>query len=267
MKTLKHLFVVVAWLGSTASVAMDRLGMTEAEVRSMPPICIAKMTGGELAKQWTGMVGPDFVHVHHYCMGINYLSRAYGASNGRDRGFMLKNAHDNLMYMVKAASPSFAVMPDVYLNLGIVYRMRGDSAQAMTSFHKAIELNPRMARAYRELADSYMALRNRPKALEVVTDGLRHNPETRSLQRLYMELGGKLPYPEPVAKRETTPESMALGMRQNEAGGGEASIAPTAPASRADSVDAPANQSGQEAAPQPKIGSPSNPFCRFCPPE
>lgn len=267
MNTLKYSFLLAAMLGANAGLAMDRLGMTEAEARGMPPVCIAKMTGGELAKQWSAMVGPDFVHVHHYCMGINFLSRAYGARDRQDRGFQLKNAHDNLMYMVKAASPAFVIMPDVYLNLGIVYRMRSETGQAIASFQKAIELNPQASRAYRELADSYVTIGDRAKALAIITDGLRQNPETRSLQRLYAELGGKLPYPEPIAKSAPDSEAAPAVGRAEQNAGAKAAPEPLPPVAQPDGTNAGAGQAPQESQPQPVPGSPTNPYCRFCPQE
>ncbi len=250
-------------MSANSSVGMDRLGMTDSEIASMPPVCIARMSGGDQYNQWRTALGPDFDHTHHYCMGINYLNRAYKSRDRRDRGFNLKNAQDNLMYMVKAASPTFSLMPDVYLNLGFVHRMSGRTGEAAASFTKAIALNPQTPRAYRELADFYAASGNRTKALEVVTDGLKHNPGTKSLQRYFRELGGKLPYPEAVVKQPLAGDAK-----------GEIEPAvtpePAQPAKEPASAATEANRLPPDAdrAPQaepPKVGSPKNPYCRFCP--
>ena len=48
--------------------------------------------------------------------------------------------------MVTHAEPTFSLMPDVYLNLGVVHSLTNQTAQAITYFNKAIELNPRQPR-------------------------------------------------------------------------------------------------------------------------
>lgn len=233
---------------------------TDAEMASLPPYCKTKMKtnqGSPEYNAWAATLGKDFQHTHHYCAGINFINRYYAARTALDKRTNLKDAETNLQYMVSHAEPTYSLMPDVYLNLGVVYSLSNRPAQAITNYNKAIELNPRLPKAYAGLADFYLQGKQNAKALEIVTEGLRHNPETRSLQRRYKELGGKLPYPEPVAVAEkvepVAEPAKATAMDQ------------AAPASD------PAAASPGEAAPAapaivtPKIGSPTNPYCRFCP--
>lgn len=233
---------------------------TDAEMTSLPPYCKAKMKtpqGSPEYNAWEATLGKDFLHTHHYCAGINFINRYYGARTQMDKRGTLHEAETNLQYMVTHAEPTYSLMPDVYLNLGVVYSLSGQPARAITHFNKAIELNPRLPRAYTGLADYYLKSKQSAKALEIVTEGLRHNPETRSLQRRYKELGGKLPYPEPVSVAEK--------------------VEPVAEPAAATDKAAPASDSALAASPSeaapaaapaivtPKIGSPTNPYCRFCP--
>jgi tetratricopeptide (TPR) repeat protein len=258
MNVRAQLFLFLAlMMSANASLAREQWGMTDSEVASMPPLCKGRMNGGAEYKHWKSILGPDFGHTHHYCMGINYLNRAYKAKDERDRDFNLQNAHNNLMYMVKAASPTYSLMPDVYLNLGKVSRLRKNIGEAVTNYSKAIELNPRQPSAYRELTDIYAAIGQRTKALEVVTDGLRHNPGTKSLQRYYHELGGKLPYPEPVAttvtmERKDPPAPADVNATQTLPSESQLATPETSPQSAGEDYRKP-------------IGSPTNPYCRFCP--
>lgn len=240
--------MVMGMLSAYAN-AVEPWAPTDAEMASLPPYCKARMKSGQGSpeyKMWEGTLGKDFLHTHHYCAGINFINRYYRARSRQDKQFNLRSAQDTLSYMVGSASPSYSLMPDVYLNLGVVYSLMNQPAQAITHFHKAIELNPRQPKAYNALSDYYAKTQQSAKALEIVTKGLRHNPDTKSLQRRYRELGGKLPYPEPVAAAEAQP------VKQEEPVGPAASPESTTPAP-------------VEPIAEPSIGSPTNPYCRFCP--
>jgi len=263
MSFLRPLLFLALMMSVDASLAKGWGGMTDSEIASMPPLCRARMNGGAEFKHWRSILGPDFDHTHHYCMGINFLNRAYNAKDKRNKGFNLNNARTNLQYMVNAASPTYSLMPDVYLNLGTVYRLSGRVGEAAASFNKAIALNPQLPSAYRELADFYATTGNRTKALEVVTDGLRHNPGTQSLQRYYRELGGKLPYPEAVDKTTNSEETKDVVKPEE-----TLEAAQPARESASEATDANRVTSQTDQAPKaepPKIGSPKNPYCRFCP--
>jgi len=116
---------------------------------------------------------------------------------------------------------------------------------------------------YIAVADNYKESGNKTKALELVTEGLKINPDSKGLKRRYTELGGKLPYPEAVDK--TTPvEGSKVENKPEEKLGVEQP--PREAASEVADADKPAAQI--ETIPQvepPKIGSPKNPYCRFCP--
>lgn len=230
---------------------------TDTEMVSLPPYCKVKMKSSPASteyKTWESTLGKDFMHTHHYCAGLNFLNRYYRSRNNGDKRYNLKNAVDNFNYMVDHAAPGYSLMPEIYLNRGLAFSLMQQAGAAMTDLNKAIELNPKQPRAYNVLADYYVKTRQKPKALETVTQGLRHNPDTRSLQRRYTELGGKLPYPAPVAVVAPTP------------------VEPVAkPETAAASEPATAGEAGQTPAPAveapvtpPPIGTPKNPYCRFC---
>lgn len=241
----------------TQAGAVEPWVPTDAEMVSLPPYCKAKMKsnpGSPDYKTWESTLGKDFMHTHHYCAGINFLNRYYRSRNIGDKRYNLKNAVDNFNYMVDHASPDYSLMPEVYLNRGLAFSLMQQPGAAMTDLNKAIQLNPGQSRAYNVLADYYVKSRQKGKALDTVTEGLRHNPGTRSLQRRYTELGGKLPYPAPaVAAAPPVVEPVA---KPDTAATGE----PT-PAGEAGQTPAPAAEA--PVAPPP-IGTPKNPYCRFC---
>ena len=245
MRIKNVLMVLVGGLVVLATQANGQFAPTDAEIQNLPAFCVARLKGGPEAVIWRQTLGKDFIHVHHYCNGLNHINRYYRAKREQDKRHFLSVAEGNLRYMVTNAEPTFSLMPDVYLNLGVVYSLTNQTAQAITHFNKAIELNPRQPKAYNALSDYYAKVKQSAKALEIVTTGLRYNPDTKSLRRRYSELGGKLPYPEPI---EPAPAAEVQSVKQEE---------PAEPASTS-SIQV-------EPIAEPAIGSPTNPYCRFCP--
>jgi len=250
--------IVMGMLSAHAN-AVEPWAPTDSEMASLPPYCMARFKSGQDSpeyKMWEGKLGKDFLHTHHYCAGINFINRYYRSRSQQDKRFNLNQAQNNLQYMVANADPGYSLMPDVYLNLGVVHSLTNQTAQAITHFNKAIELNPRQPKAYNALSDYYVKTKQSAKALAIVTTGLRHNPDTKSLQRRYTELGGKLPYPEPV---EPTPAVDIETAKSEEP-----------PTPTPSSVEPAASPTTVQPAPlesiaEPQIGSPTNPYCRFCP--
>jgi hypothetical protein len=252
---------IVMGILSAHANAVEPWVPTDSEMASLPPYCKAKMKsspGSPEYKAWESTLGKDFDHTHHYCAGINFINRYYRARSQQDKRFNLNNARTNLQYMVDHADPDYSLMPDVYLNLGVVYSLMNQTAQAITHFNKAIELNPRQPKAYNALSDYYAKTKQFAKALEIATTGLRHNPDTKSLQRRYTELGGKLPYPAPI---EPTPAVEAEAVKPE--------VPPTPTPSSVEPAASPTTTTAPPAPvkpiAEPQIGSPTNPYCRFCP--
>jgi len=223
-----------------------------AEMAMLPPYCAARFDEqSEAFKTWRSTMGQDFIHVHHYCAGLNFVNRALGmVSSDKGRQGTLEAALRNFDYMLTNTHPDFYLRPEILMNRGIALSMMNRTGEAIGDLLKSIEANPDQPRAYLTLAEMYEKQKNRAKALETVTEGLRHNPDIKSLQRRYTELGGKLPYPEPIRPAPVAAQTDKPG-----------DVPGDAPAAAA---GAPATSTGDADAP-PKIGSPTNPYCRFCP--
>ena len=257
----------IGWTGLAALFAVPAAqaawAPTAAEMAALPAYCGARFNeGSEAFKTWRSTMGGDFIHIHHYCAGLNFLNRSYGMSSTKDRQGTLGGAVREFDYVLTHASPEFYLRAEILMNRGVALSLLKKPGEAIANLNQAIEKNPELPRAWMTLADMYDAQKQRTKALETVTEGLRHNPGTRSLQRRYSELGGKLPYPEPIKLAPVEPP--------------QAAVAPETPAQPVESPTAanqPATAAAQpaEATPAqpaeaaPKIGSPTNPYCRFCP--
>ena len=247
----------IGWTGLAALFAVPAAqaawAPTAAEMAALPAYCGARFNeGSEAFKTWRSTMGGDFIHIHHYCAGLNFLNRSYGMSSTRDRQGTLGGAVREFDYVLTHASPEFYLRAEILMNRGVALSQLKRPGEAIANLNQAIEKNPELPRAWMTLADMYDAQKQRAKALETVTEGLRHNPGTRSLQRRYTELGGKLPYPEPI---KPEPPAQATTPPMAEPAAGAAEPVETAPVQTTDAPETTA----------PKIGSPTNPYCRFCP--
>ncbi len=240
---------------------------TEDEFRSLPQYCKVKMTQPESSpewQQWHQTLGKDFLHVHHYCAGMNFAARSYRLPDEKDRIYFRKKAFTNFQYMFEHADATFSLMPDIYMSRGRLYMSGSDATLAMADFKKAAELRPDMASAYLAQADWLVKFKKPDQALVVVTEGLRHAPDSKSLQKRYVSLGGKPPYPEPVAKvPEKAPAAPAPSPEPAPAAA--EGQRPGQPATATSQPEKAAEPEPAVEQPAEKIGNATNPWCRFCP--
>lgn len=237
--------------------ALAEFAPSQAEIAALPAFCAAKLgegTNPEPAKVWRASMGSDFTHMHHYCFGLNFMNRAR-RTNGSPGA-----AVGQFDYVLKNTSPGFYMRPEILMNRGIALSMMKRNGEAVADLLKSIELDPKQPRAYMALSDLYEKQKNRSKALDIVTGGLRHNPGTKSLQRRYTALGGKLPYPAPDQAAAAEASAAQITATPTSAAANSANPAASAP-----TPASPAVESAAESAAIPKIGSPKNPYCRFCP--
>jgi tetratricopeptide (TPR) repeat protein len=230
---------------------------TPAEMAALPPYCAARFNEGtEAFKSWRSTMGGDFIHIHHYCAGLNFLNRARGSVSSKNNGTLGAVVRE-FDYVLTHASPDFYMRSEILMNRGIALSMMKRHGEAVSNLLQAIERDAKQPRAYMALADLYDKQKNRSKALETVSEGLRHNPDVRSLQRRYTELGGKPPYPAPV---EPVPAEHPAAKPDEAVASDPTPASPAAPSAGASEPPA-----AVEPVAPAKIGSPKNPYCRFCP--
>lgn len=259
---MRFVLVAVVALGAAtrASAAVDHRYYNESDIPRMPEYCKVKFLAPQDSpewRMWQQRIGHNFIDLHHYCAALNFMNRYWSARDANDRGFYLKNALDNFNYMVKAEKPDFLLRAELYSRRGEVFKLNGKSGEAERDFRHAIELSPRLTRPYLQLIDLYEGRKQRNAALELATLGLRHNPDSKAMQRRYLELGGRKPFPEPFAATAKT---------------GAAPVVPDQPPASKSDAEAPVVPAIEEtapatASPPAAIGSPKNPYCRFCPPD
>lgn len=235
---------------------------TAVEMMRMPPPCVARYKAGRGSPEWNTyreQIGSNFNDFHHYCNALNWVNRYWGAQSAKERGYALQRAMDNFNYMVNTEKPDFALRAELYSNRGEVFKLMGKLGEAAKDFNHALSINPRLLKPYLQIADMHVAGKSTARALEAVTEGLRQLPDSKALQRRYLELGGKKPFPEPTltqASELVTPQAAAVTQVPE-------TVVEPGPDHAAPSVSEPTKATE----PHPVIGTPNNPYCRFCPPE
>lgn len=259
-------------LGLGEAWAIGSFKPTPAELAALPAFCgpRAEPWGNQSdrpeVKPWLAIYGPDWGHMHHYCSGLNFINQSYRATSAYEKERVLRAAIREIDYTIRNTRKGTPLAAELLMARGTALVGLKRYSEAGQNLESALAIAPKLRRAYVALADVYVTLKQRDKALHIVAEGIRHNPESTVLKRRYDELGGKQPYPEPyvaetpvaqpaIAAPETPAEVAPSGQppEQSEASPPAAQETPASPAAQ----DVPAT-------PAP-IGSPTNPYCRFCP--
>jgi len=235
----------------------------EDEFSKLPPYCKAKL-GKNVppsdAIAWRSSLGMDYQHIHHYCSGLNVMNYYYRTTGEAYKQKVLKVAVNQFSYMVDKATPTWVLMPEIYANRGEAYILAGKFGEGLSDLKKAISLNPHILKPYLTLANHYIRQKQTRNAMEIITEGLKHNPEHKGLQRRYLELGGQKPFPEPYAQTRT--EETPIVEKQDAAPASQGDVVSD---TTAQTQSPPATEPDTEQNTAPKIGGPGNPYCRFCP--
>lgn len=195
--------------------------------------------------------------MNHYCDCLRFYNRALAARTKSNRDYLLDESLGGCNYVLDHTSADFAFRPELHYRNGQAYEMKGDTAKAEMEYLRALNSNPAaVPEVYQALGDIYERRKQKTKALEFFTEGLRHSPESKALRRRYLELGGKEPFPKPHVKA-ATPKARPPGEAAAPA------ARPEPPATAPGEVAKPAAPVAQP--PRQVIGSPTNPWCRFCP--
>jgi tetratricopeptide (TPR) repeat protein len=239
--------------------AAESFTPSAAELRLLPAFCTDRLQKGSSGKgvAAAAQLGQgNYLHIHHYCFAANFVNRARRTLNRKDRSYNLGLAKNNYNYVIKATEPRFWMRPQIYVELGKVHLQLKEVGDANRLFNDALAFNPEYEPAYHALIDMYKDVGRGKDALEVATAGLRQVPASVSLKKVFLDLGGKEPFPEPIGPAAQAPSDSVSSPDQASVNAG--ATADTAPdtATAAPTDDAP---DGSE--PIPENG------CRFCPPD
>ena len=240
---------------ATSAYSLEPFAPSEAELANLPPICVKRLTG-----KMTPQEGAMYPSVHHYCYGLNFINRAARARDASSRSFNLTSAKGEINYTIKASPPGHWLLPQLYTDLGRTHLKLKEADQAVGAFSQAIKVNNAFEPAYRGLIEAFRAVGSPSAVLDVARSGLRYLPDSKYLKKVYLESGGKEPFPEPAAKETETPgvkrNNSSAEEDQNDRQSVEGVVQSGAETPEASGVQ---DEVSQEDA--------TGRACRFCPPE
>lgn len=263
--------------------------VTAAETAAMPPVCklivvekpnahidqYAQRKNAALFDRPEYRMAKNATHVHHWCRAVISRQRYYAARTQQQRRAYMGDFYDEMDYVIRNMDPAWPYMPMMHAEKGEMYLLDKKYAEAMNHALSAVKLNPAFSRGYVLLVNVYIGMGQKDKALEAATEGIKRNPASSALKKMYDDLGGVKPYPaepvatpakpaqEPEAKPETKPEEQDPSAQlppvsTDEFKSADEEAAVTQPL-----------RSPEEAPPPPDSAAPapSGPkkYCRFCP--
>ena len=253
------ILVVFELFGLNQASAVAGYAATAAELSVLPLFCQTKLSATSSAADhvlYSGKIGPDWLHIHHYCSALNFINRyKRSIADKGDQRFYLESAMGEFEYIFTHASPTFWMRPEMHVQKGKLLAAAKRNVEAVNEFEQALQKNPNYVEAYAALSDLYNNTGQKSKSITAVEQALQRAPNNKSLQRQYKQLTGKIftppPTVEPVAQIPPTPIP----------------VVETAVTSGVSSTTTQAVPASSPVVVPEKIGTPTNPYCRFCPPE
>ena len=262
----KLLVIVFGVLFSKSALALLPSAIQPDEFAMLPAYCKAKLSAdANDDKLYSGSIGPDWLHIHHYCFALNFTNRFYKATNPNDKRHYLRSALDNHDYMFTHSKPDFWMRPEIHTEKAKQLRAAKRYSEAIAELTRAISIKADYWSAYVVLSDVLAEMNKKQEAISTVEKGLLYKPDSKALHRRYKLLTGKDFVPPVTGTVVNDDVGQDAGKHKSEL----QPIDLTSSTIRADSNQKTeagnSNQQTGPLTPSREIGSPTNPYCRFCP--
>jgi len=166
---------------------------TNVEMQLLPQYCYARFEYGvqrkhPVVKKWMSVFGEDWLHVHHWCAGLNFLRRAE-SSFGTDSASISEKrgntaaAQRNFQYMIVNVDATWPLWPPLLVKSGDAFALQKQYAEALKAYRAAIARKPNYSAAWAALSDVYKKLDAIDDARGALTKGLKYSPNSRLLKR------------------------------------------------------------------------------------
>lgn len=177
------LFVGVGLGISFKAQALLPFGATPEEKKALPAYC-----RGSKPKIPT-------YYLNHYCYGLNFVNRANRSfSNQKEEKAYLGSAMGEFEAAIghteqrNADGRYNAYLGIVSRSLGEVYERLGKRFDAISAYQKSIRYLPKQTQAYSRLSEIYKKLGMNKEAREILVQGLKQVPKSKSLKRKLTKL-------------------------------------------------------------------------------
>lgn len=191
MNFLKQALIIGLFLSSQFAYAV--YPRSEADMMVLPPFCKARLAPDRDKdpgyQEWMKRMGPNFIHIHHYCAGLFTMGLADKSFDKAEKVSHLNAALGELTYVVQHSTKPFKFLPRVIYDIGQAYEKLDNTTEAMKAYQRCIEMNPRLPIPYAALSDLFKKNNNKSDAIAILEQGLKYKPKSKSLLSRMEKLG------------------------------------------------------------------------------
>ncbi|NOQ17372.1 MAG: tetratricopeptide repeat protein [Methyloprofundus sp.] len=179
--------VLALWQSFSTSFAQAYTNnyATPLEMKMLPKLCQVRFQYGHEAPEfakWKKILGPEYIHVHHYCGGLIDMFQAN--ANSRHRKGNLESAKADFNYVLRnTQNPKFILLPDLYYRLALVSKGQGNIGEAIGYAEKSINAKRNYLNPYILLADIYIKAGKKSSAKKVLLQAKKYHPNSKRLKR------------------------------------------------------------------------------------
>jgi len=135
-------------------------------------------------QRWTELMGPVFVHLHHYCWALMATNRAnFLSRTPQERQHNLFDSIGDFDYVIQRSPANFGLLPEIHTKKGENLLQMERVSEGMEALQHAIELRSDYWEAYAAISDYYRNKGQLPKAREWAEKGLSVAPGNMPLSR------------------------------------------------------------------------------------
>ncbi len=147
----------------------------------------ARVPGGDNKvemEHWKNVMGPTFIHMHHYCYGLMATNRAIYLSPTREaRNHNFGVSIGEFDYVIQRAPDGFGLLPEMYTRKGENLISLDRGAEGVGALQRAVDIKPDYWPAYAAMSDYYKGVGAYAKARDWLQKGLAESPDTKPLTR------------------------------------------------------------------------------------
>ncbi|WP_429885857.1 tetratricopeptide repeat protein [Geoalkalibacter halelectricus] len=118
-------------------------------------------------KMWHGRVGPDYIHYHHWALGIVTFNRGKAENNQQRKTQLMRRAAGEFNYVLNQSSPNNPHRYYLHYQRGEALMATGDFNNAAIDFTQSIKLNRNHLPSYLRLGEIYSVLGMHQQAQEI----------------------------------------------------------------------------------------------------
>lgn len=213
----KTLVALVAATSALTAFSQDidmsrRETYTPSELALLPEYCDSVQRTpnytGPRGDHWRRLIGVEFMHMHHYCLGLrdqNYAKLT--AIPAAQKNFLWNRSLNEFAYVERNSRPDRFYMPELYYSSGIANLALRRYDDASAAFEAARKLKPDYVPAYTAWADKLIELKLYARAKALLQEGLQHLPDDPQLTaRLAAIDGGSSADRKPVPRSPASPQ-------------------------------------------------------------